>query len=345
MKTLHYYAASRENSFDFIRFFSALGLIFSNAFDLVLQQNPLPAFLRPFEWGAHPGLLCFFTISGFLVTGSFLRYGPMFDFLHTRVLRIVPAFMASMVLCILVGLWVTTLTVREYITDSQTQTFIYRHLLLYTGDLTLPGVFLNNPGAQLVNGVLWTAPVLCGLYAILFSMGWVGVIQYRIAAVVGWTALGVFCTFAIPVPGPILSLMYSFMIGSVLYLFKDYILLSWGILWFFFYSAKLLKSTGFLYEPILLFILAYAMLCVAYLLPNLGQFITRHGNFSYGLYLFGFPVTQVVIYWMPTIGGWMLFCLAACMTLCFAAMSWYWLEKPALRFKRYQPRPIFVGKM
>jgi peptidoglycan/LPS O-acetylase OafA/YrhL len=60
----------------------------------------------------------------------------------------------------------------------------------------------------------------------------------------------------------------------------------------------------------------------------------RFGDLSYGLYIYGWPVEQTLLY---ASGGallwWQLFPLALLLSAAIAFVSWHLVEKPALRFK------------
>jgi peptidoglycan/LPS O-acetylase OafA/YrhL len=60
----------------------------------------------------------------------------------------------------------------------------------------------------------------------------------------------------------------------------------------------------------------------------------RFGDLSYGLYIYGWPVEQTLLY---ASGGklawWQLFPLALAITGVIALASWHLVEKPALRRK------------
>ncbi|MDP9127330.1 MAG: acyltransferase [Pseudomonadota bacterium] len=59
----------------------------------------------------------------------------------------------------------------------------------------------------------------------------------------------------------------------------------------------------------------------------------RMGDCSYGLYLWGFPVEQLIIHWFAPLSVAELFMLAVPLTLAMAILSWHLIEMPALRFK------------
>jgi peptidoglycan/LPS O-acetylase OafA/YrhL len=69
--------------------------------------------------------------------------------------------------------------------------------------------------------------------------------------------------------------------------------------------------------------------------------IGKVGNFSYGLYLYSFPVQQTLTYFFKdSMSGWLLVLYACAATLPLASLSWLVIEKPALQLKRPGTRPL-----
>jgi len=60
------------------------------------------------------------------------------------------------------------------------------------------------------------------------------------------------------------------------------------------------------------------------------------GDYSYGIYLYGFPVQQMLVDVFPTLKvWWALFPAAALTVTVLAMMSWHFIERPALSLKRF----------
>ena len=82
----------------------------------------------------------------------------------------------------------------------------------------------------------------------------------------------------------------------------------------------------------------YGTLFATYRLPS----VRWPGNrdYSYGMFLWGFPVQQALIGLWPAIPPLVLFGLASLLVLALAAASWHLVEAPMLRLKNQgRPRP------
>jgi peptidoglycan/LPS O-acetylase OafA/YrhL len=63
----------------------------------------------------------------------------------------------------------------------------------------------------------------------------------------------------------------------------------------------------------------------------------QSGDYSYGVYLYGFPIAQALVASMPVLRGhgWWVLLAATPITVAFAALSWHTIERPTLALKRY----------
>jgi peptidoglycan/LPS O-acetylase OafA/YrhL len=127
-----------------------------------------------------------------------------------------------------------------------------------------------------------------------------------------------------------------FILGSLIYFLKDRILR--GVVWLPVVALVVLVVSyltwGF--QQVGLVAFAYLVLWIAYHLP-FRRVGLRH-DFSYGIYIYGWPVQQMAAYFgVPELGfvPYMLISLSG--TLGLAVASWYLIESPALRWKAADP--------
>ena len=67
--------------------------------------------------------------------------------------------------------------------------------------------------------------------------------------------------------------------------------------------------------------------------------LTRGADLSYGLFLYGFPIEQILKLELgPLVGPWKTFVLATVISAGFAFVSWHFVEKPTLAWKPRKKR-------
>jgi len=290
----------------------------------------------------------FFALSGFLVAGSMERSRTLIKFLGLRFLRVYPALAVEVLLSgLLIGAVATSLPLEQYFTDP----VFFRYLLNMTGHISfvLPGVFETNPKPDMVNFQLWTVPyellcyvVLGGLIAlgakrwkILLPLGAAGVLALILLKTgyrTGWT----FPTGWGVVQGPLL--VFSFLAGVSLYLYKD------RVIW-----SPALATAGLVIAWLCFAVVpngefpAVILLCYVTVVLGLGNppriGLIRGADYSYGIYLYGYVIQQFVMWAWPASREWY-WNIAICLplTAAFAALSWHWVEKPALGLRIYADR-------
>jgi peptidoglycan/LPS O-acetylase OafA/YrhL len=83
------------------------------------------------------------------------------------------------------------------------------------------------------------------------------------------------------------------------------------------------------------YLLFYVAFEPAIPLANFG----KRGDFSYGLYLYGWPIQQLLLLYVPTITPMGIFWCALPLTLVAAILSWHFIEEPCLRRKKVPSVP------
>jgi peptidoglycan/LPS O-acetylase OafA/YrhL len=292
----------------------------------------------------------FFALSGFLVTGSALRLRVTTTFLAFRALRIFPALSVEVTLsALLLGPIFTQLPLREYFSDPQ----FFRYFGNILGFVTffLPGVFEVTNRIPVVNGNLWTLPPEFDCYFITAALMGTAVIYRRgfvtaaLAAVtIVLVALNSFTDFAeTPFQYTTYTITYYFFVGMVMFQWKDRIPARW---WLFALSAVLGYTFAYFRHTIFL-APVFVTYCIAYLgvvgLPEIPWL--RGRDYSYGIYLYGMPITQGIMAALPMLRGHVYVVMLAALvtTTLFAAFSWHFIEKPALALRTRLPARLFPG--
>ena len=340
-RTLGQALASGDDNFFLLRFIAATMVIFGHSY--VLSGIPgagdfVARRLGPNIYTGTVAVDLFFVISGFLVTGSYVKRNNLEVFLRSRLLRILPAYAACLVLsAFVIGAVVTELPLGAYLGDPATRDYVYVNLQFGVNlRWSLPGVFGRNPYPNVVNGSIWTLPAEVRMYAWVAILGFFGVLRRRWLANIVLTVLLVI-GLAWPERLPLVPLADFvpfagfFAAGAFCFLNRDRIPLRTDLLLgLVVLAAFARRSAHFL--PLLSVVLVYGCFWFAYR-PRLG-FFTRFGDCSYGLYLWGFPMQQIVIsrFGLST-RPIVLFALSLPLALLCAIASWHLVEQPLLGLK------------
>ena len=88
------------------------------------------------------------------------------------------------------------------------------------------------------------------------------------------------------------------------------------------------------YNAISLFSFTYCILAVGLSERGLLPAFDKQGDFSYGLYLYAFPLQQLAIYYFGGDKVWLINTLAFGGAMCMAIIFWRFVEKPCLALKK-----------
>ncbi|MDZ4812351.1 MAG: acyltransferase [Pseudomonadota bacterium] len=324
-----------------LRLIAAVLVVFGHSY--ALAQSPgLHDFIGKAGWGpgVYTGSIAvdiFFVVSGFLVVGSYVRRRDLKFFVGSRVLRILPAYLVCVVLCAyLIGPFVTQLPVVDYLLHRDTLAYVLKNLDFIRLEWYLPGVFESNPHPRVVNGSLWTLPVEVRLYVLVALVGACGLLHRRWmfnlllgAVVMLWAWQSEPANFLFR-NDTTLRLAGLFALGSAFYLNREFIPLNGYLACVLVLIAWWMHGTPY-FMSLFGLALGYGSLWFAYV-PRLGRF-NRIGDYSYGVYLWGFPVQQLVVRALEAPTPMLLFFGSLPIVLLIAIASWHWVEKPLLRLK------------
>lgn len=338
--TLGEVAGSRDNNFNLIRIIAASGVLVSHAFPIALGIGAAQPFQR--ATGLTLGWICvgiFFAISGFLIARSFDRKAHIADWFSARVARLFPGLIVVSVLIALVyGPVFTTLTLGEYFARLGTWTYVPRNVTLVSLQFGLPGVFEDLPYPVAINGSLWTLVYEVACYGGVFVAGMLGALASRTRFAFA-LALYLAAFAATGVPGiaeqipaklePLRLLSFPFALGMAFYVWRGWMVLSWALMMLMAIIAAALHGTA-LFEPAFLLAIAYGTFVFAYRLSGPVRRYNAIGDYSYGMYVYAFPVQQAAIALAGPMSPLENMAIAFPITLLLAIASWYWVEEPAL---------------
>lgn len=339
----------RPNALNAIRLLLAALVVLWHAHPVHTDHLVAVDTMAPLSWPvvqllAQIHVDAFFAISGFLIVRSWHRHPHVGHYLAARALRLMPglwgcllvtAFVIAPLATLVAGLPQPTLDGRvEYVAGN---------LGLWVSQYGIDGG-LTTGFAQdaLWNGSLWTLWWEACCYLGIAALGIVGLLSARTARVAvalcwalglvsvikGWPIIDAFNYGFIA--GPRLVLMFS--VGALLWFGRDTIPINRTLAAA---SVVLIVVGSFTpnYRLVAAPAIAYICLWAALQLGRFPRLVLRN-DLSYGLYLYSFPLQTALLMVGVSLGWAGLTLLSLAVTLPVAALSWFLLERPAMRLQR-----------
>ena len=373
-RTLEEAFTDRHNSLNFIRLVLAVAVVVSHA-------SLIGGFPGEDVNGKQSlGMLAvygFFGISGFLIAGSASR-NSMGRYLWQRCLRILPGFWVCLVITAFV-FGVIGWGFQSHPHDFHSGilgyfnarngpfSFLFHDFLLNMNQNSIANTPRGVPAIGDWNGSLWTLIYEFLCYLFLGALALVGLLRrrYVVFALAGalWIAVAAITL------NPKLNARYNyfyqavinismiklltfstiFFVGALLYLFRDKVpdsgLLALGCGALFISGLWLpvggrlpfyLMSSTDLTAPMLV----YPLLWLGIHLPC--QEIGARNDYSYGVYIYAYPVQQLLAIWHAERWGYVLFLLLGVAgTVPLAVASWWLIEKNALKLRKLDVGDVF----
>lgn len=336
-------SSHRNNNFNLFRLVFAVLVIFSHSPQLVDGDRSRELLIRATH-NVSLGELAvdgFFLLSGYLIVRSWLHTPAVVDFLRNRILRIFPAFILATAVCAFVVGPIAAAT-SGYFSDLSM-------FALFTGALFLqqpviPPVF-DGSYFPFVNNSVWTLSFEFICYVGALVAGVCGITKRRkiwlAVTVAALTALfmhrwGLWSPPAVAafLSHPLARFGSFFLVGGCYYLFNDRIVFKGGIA----IVAGVVLMVGLcswrFNQLALLTAGSYLLFYMAFQpIASIADF-NRLPDISYGVYLYGWPVQKLLLWYFPTLSPWLLFFLALIGALACGLASWNLVEKPFLQLKR-----------
>jgi peptidoglycan/LPS O-acetylase OafA/YrhL len=331
----------KQNNFDLARLFFAVVVLFQH-FSL-LTEIPNFKIFQFCTWLLQP-VESFFVISGFLISLSYTRSQSFTSYLNKRIRRILPAYFTVVMLCSLVGFSLSNKINLEYFSvDSLKYVFANLTFLNFVQP-SLPGVFVDNPMPGAVNGSLWTIKLEVMFYILLpvlfylikrFSLLVLPVI-YSLSVLYFYSLQKLSIILNKPVlqelarqlPGYLSYFVCGIGIFLMYEKFRKYknILLVVSVALYI--LSKAFVDIFFFFNPIALAIVIIYFCNEFVYLGNWG----KYGDFSYGAYIWHFPVIQSLVQLKFNELNSLLFLgIVIAIVAVLSIASWHFIEKPFLK--------------
>jgi peptidoglycan/LPS O-acetylase OafA/YrhL len=342
------------NSIGFLRVGLAAMVIYTHAYYLGgFAEEPLMRWTKGALNAGTLAVQCFFVLSGWLVASSWLRLHSLPVFLWHRILRLGPAFWVCLVVtAVIFGPLIHGTSPAPqgsyWALEPGAAGYVWHNLLQPRAQISIGDLTASNPHPGDLNGSLWTlfyegacylAVSVCGLAALLSPRGrlaWILLLAVLLAVhplaqaeILPRIMIRLFDT-----PGKLMC--WHFATGMACALFPA--MTHWlGRRWW-------PALTG-LAALIVAWVLGYGAIVSPLALPPVLFWLAESlpvrnwelrvgGDYSYGLYVYGYPVQQVLAHLGLHRHGMAVFLLLSLLTAgALAWLSWHVIEEPALRLR------------
>ena len=341
---------NRDNNIKLLRLLFAIFVVYTHSYDL-LGLHGSGIFNKTLKVSASQlGVDGFFVLSGFLIYVSFSKNqerNSLNRYVVSRFLRLFPALIVFVILmCFVVGPYISDLAYFDFITHPSIRTFLIYNSTLIGGIVyNLSGVFEANPSSAIC-GSLWTLPYELVLY---FLLPIIILLSKRPATSIVMTMVAIHIMHdgfmenfqSMIQRGPFLASQFNglsicFLVGALLATVKDNIQIShrYAIiaLLFFVYAHQIQLDI-----PLVKIVTTIAFAYLVFYLSSYPKGLIRKfneyvGDYSYGIYIWSFPIQQLLIHNYPQISPVYLFFVSLFFSICMGALSWHLVEKKCLQF-------------
>jgi peptidoglycan/LPS O-acetylase OafA/YrhL len=297
----------------------------------------------------------FFVISGFLIVRSFENSVNFMEYIKKRILRIYPGFIVVFIFCFLiVGPvdYMKNLNISEYLNFIKSVPSKREIANMLSLQSPIENRYFTQLPQSGLNNSLWTIHYEFICYLLVPILAWLKLTTRKkwllVVFLISYLLL-ILQTFVYILPynhslsGGIIGNPYYyprfftyFLSGSCVYLFKNHLPRnSWLaaislVLFVTAFKLNLIDVFWPLTGTYLLFYIAYHQ---KYIFPG----FAKYGDFSYGIYLYGWPLQQLVMLFLGTyLNVYTFIAVVYPIVLLFAVLSWKIVEGPALKLKKHE---------
>jgi peptidoglycan/LPS O-acetylase OafA/YrhL len=342
--------SDRNNGLTFTRLLLSLSVLVGHCYPLggFAGRDPIDLITQGQDTAASISVNSFMIVSGLLVSASCDRQSLVPYFIK-RVLRIFPGYLFCLLLLVLLfGPFVALLSgidlLTYFTTDRESPwTFLIKNSLLAIKQQGISGLLSNNPYPFSFAGSHWTIwPEFKG-YIVIAVCGLLGFFKSFHILLIPFTffyTISLAASYQLGFSESIVNyvrdlrtidLAMYLLAGIILYAIRDKISVNrTGLI----FSVLLLVACLVfpLYEWLMPFLLGYLLLVLSQILPTPCKNFERIGDFSYGIYLYHFPVEQVAsLMGVNRLGLIPYISFTLLLTVPLAVFSWFYIEKPATK--------------
>ena len=322
----------RRNALTLWRLFLAIGVVFWHSWPLTGREIQFEPAVRLLSDMFADG---FFIISGFLITAAWLRRPYLKEYWASRFLRIFPGLWVCLAAIAFIAAPFAAKLTNSTVTLSSEFGYFLNNAVLNIAYLSIDGTPVDVPYPGVWNGSIWTLffVLLCDL--MVSVLGVLGLLKRRWTIPTLFVASVCWCAYvSYTPPGYSMAQMLArfavvFLAGAMFYRFQHRIPANW---WLVGLSAAIVVASSFThnYRVIGALPLAYAIIVSGALVKR----SRLRNDLSYGVYIYAFPVQQLLAtIGMSALNPVLFFGLSTAAVMPVAAGSWFLVEKRASNLK------------
>jgi peptidoglycan/LPS O-acetylase OafA/YrhL len=260
------------------------------------------------------------------------------EYVISRLFRIFPGLLACVLICICLGLFLSSIPAWEYLTSKEVWQYFFYNGLTIEPRYSLLGVFSGNPWPNSVNGSLWTLPLEIRCYLLLLLIWCFGFFKdlrvsslaLLIVFVAGMTnSAWLSLVFGNPNAGPYVA---CFALGAMCRIYD------WGkklslIPIIVIIAALFLFWNSALHQFVFGIALASGIFFISRLTGLVKYIPELPDDISYGIYLYAYPIQQIIIFLKPDWSLSMQLLISFLAVFIIAYLTRIFVEKPCLKIK------------
>jgi peptidoglycan/LPS O-acetylase OafA/YrhL len=340
----------KNNNLTLIRFILAILVIYGHSFSLTRTNINSEVFIKYFhiDYSGSCAVALFFFTSGLLVSKSYIERNQPISFILARFFRIMPAlFVSAIFLAFIAGPMLTTLPLPDYFNNKETYSFIYNNLLMHT-QYSLPGVFEYLPYSKGINGSWWTIKYEVMCYSFLLFFGLINGFKNKYIATFVCLAIiilavtdSTFIRDNFSNDQYVYYLPFYFCTGCLFYIWSDLIQINTRVLIGLIGITILCRNTSI--YPILFFLCSSVFILILSIYEPFKKIKIKH-DISYGIYIYGFFIQQLLIFLFPNMNNYWNTIFAILISMIFALISAKYIEEPAILLGKKMSKCFYNNK-